>query len=85
MERLQLCAPCLFGLEGPLSDELRRLGAEDVAAENGRVLFRGDESTVAETNLWLRTAERVMIVAGEFSAATFDELFEGTKAIPWER
>ena len=85
MEQFQLCAPCLFGLEGPLSDELRRLGAENVSAENGRVLFSGGNRTVAETNLWLRTAERVMIVAGEFPAATFDELFEGTKAIPWER
>lgn len=85
MDKYKLCAPCLFGLEGPLSDELRRLGMEGVAAENGRVLFDGGIDAAAKANLWLRTAERVMIVTGEFNASNFDELFEGTRAIEWER
>ncbi len=84
MQSLCCCAPCLFGLEGLAADELRRMGAQQVQAENGRVLFAGDWHTLAAANLWLRTAERVEIVLGQFNAATFDELFEGTRALPWE-
>ncbi len=85
MDNLTLCAPCLFGLEGVLADELRRLGMEEVRAENGRVLFSGNIAAASRANLWLRTAERVMIVAGEFRAESFEELFEQTHAIEWER
>jgi len=80
----RLCAPVLLGLEGICADELRRLDFADVAAENGRVLFSGDLTEALRANLWLRTAERVQILLGEFPAATFDQLFEGVKATPLE-
>lgn len=79
-----LCVPCLLGLEGPISDELRRLGMNDVAAENGRVYFKGDAASLAAANICLRTGERVLIEAGRFHATSFDALFESVKAIPWE-
>ena len=82
---LTLCAPCLFGLEGLAADELRYLGMENVRSETGRVLFDGDERALVKANLWLRTAERVYVLVGEFPAPSFDALFEGTKALPWER
>lgn len=85
MERLEFCAPCLFGLEGVLADELKKIEAQNVRAENGRVLFSGTDETLARANLCLRTAERVCIVLGSFRAVTFDQLFEGTKALPFER
>ena len=84
MSRLKLMCPCLFGVESLVADELRRLGYEDVAAQNGRVAFTGDEEAVAAANLNLRCAERVLIVLGEFKAVTFDELFEGVRRLPWE-
>lgn len=79
-----MCAPTLFGLEGVVGDELKRLGMEDIAVENGRAFFSGRAEDMARANLWLRTAERVLVVLGRFPAATFDELFEGVKAIRWE-
>lgn len=82
---LTLCVPCLFGLEGLLADELRRLGLEDVRAENGRVYAAGDERAVAKANLGLRMGERVLVEVGSFEATSFDKLFEQTKALPWER
>ena len=85
MPKLELCAPCLFGLEGPVGNELRHMGVENVRPENGRVRFSGDESAVARVNLRSRFAERVLIELGRFEARTFDELFEGTRALPWER
>ena len=84
-ERYTMCAPCLFGLEGLAADELRRLGMENVAAENGRVFFTGAAADIARANIGLRTAERVLVVAGKCRAETFDELFEGVRAMPWER
>ncbi len=78
------CAPCLFGLEGLVGDELKRLHVENVQVQNGRVIFTGDFETLVRTNLHLRTAERVLIQLGTFRALTFDALFEGTKALPWE-
>ena len=80
-----LCVPCLLGLEGPIAGELRHLNMRSVAAENGRVYFTGDESDVARANVNLRIGERVMIELGRFDAPTFDALFEGTKALPWEQ
>lgn len=80
----RLCVPCLLGLEGPISDELRRLGMEKVSSENGRVYFDGDNKSVATANICLRAGERVLIEAGRFHATTFDALFESVKAIPWE-
>ena len=85
MPMLELCAPCLFGLEGLVGNELRHMGVENVRPENGRVRFSGDENAVARVNLRSRFAERVLIELGRFEAKTFDDLFEGTKALPWER
>ena len=82
---LRFLVPCLFGLEGLAADELRRLGMDDVTADNGRVSFCGDERAIAAANLNLRTGERVLIELGSFDAQSFDALFEGTKALPWER
>ena len=82
---LQFCVPCLFGLEGLAADELRRMDAPSVSAENGRVYFTGDEAMLARANLRLRTGERVLLELGRFEALTFDQLFERTKALPWER
>ena len=85
MPTLELSAPCLFGLEGPVGNELRHMGAENVRPENGRVRFTGDARTIARVNLRSRFAERVLIELGRFEAKTFDALFEGTRALPWER
>jgi len=85
MEQYQFCAPCLFGLEGLLAEELRKIEACDVQAENGRVLFRGDAHLLVRANLWLRTAERVELVMGTFTATTFEQLFQGVKGLPWEQ
>ncbi len=85
MKDIQFCAPCLFGIEGILADELKRMDAGNVQAQNGRVLFTGDESMLARANIGSRYAERIQIVMGEFEAKTFDALFEGTKALEWER
>ncbi len=84
-EMFTYCAPCLFGVEGILADELRRLGADNVCTENGRVLFSGPLEMMARANISSRYAERIQIVMGSFHAVTFDELFEGTRALPWER
>lgn len=84
MKNLQLCAPCLFGLEGLLAEELRQLEARQVQAENGRVLFQGDLNLLARANLCLRTAERVEIVLGSFQAESFEELFQGVRRLPFE-
>ena len=79
------CAPTLFGLEGLVADELRFHGKlEHVTAENGRVLFEGDEHTLAWANLNLRCAERVLFRLASFPANSFGALFEGVRAIPWE-
>ena len=82
---LEFCCPTLFGLEGIVADELRFGGKlTDVRAENGRVLFTGNEQTLIWANMHLRCAERVLIRLASFPADCFDALFEGTKAIPWE-
>ena len=79
-----LCVPCLLGLEGPIADELKRLDMDNVAAENGRVYFTGNDAALARANINLRIGERVLIELGRFDALSFDALFEGTKALPWE-
>ncbi|MBR3289435.1 MAG: class I SAM-dependent RNA methyltransferase [Clostridia bacterium] len=81
---MEFCAPCLFGIEGILGAELKRLGADDVRPENGRVLFSGDTHMLARVNLNSRYAERVQILLGRFRARTFEELFQGVKALPLE-
>ena len=80
----KLCVPCLLGLEGPISDELRRLDMKNVVAENGRVSFSGGARELACANVNLRVGERVLLELGSFEARSFEELFEGTKALPWE-
>ncbi|MBQ5823661.1 MAG: class I SAM-dependent RNA methyltransferase, partial [Clostridia bacterium] len=82
---IDFCIPCLLGMEGFIADELRSLEAENVRAENGRVLFSGDEHILARVNICSRFAERVQIVVGSFKATTFEELFQGTKSLEWER
>ena len=81
----KLVAPCLFGVEGLLSDELKRLGALDVLAGNGRVAFSGDSSMIAKVNIGSRLAERVLILISEFDASTFESLFEGVKSLPFDQ
>ncbi|AZK48033.1 THUMP domain-containing class I SAM-dependent RNA methyltransferase [Paenibacillus lentus] len=81
---LQLIATSPMGLEAVVARELKELGYEDTMVENGRVNFTGDLIDICRCNLWLRTSDRVLIKMGEFSALTFDELFEGTKALPWQ-
>ncbi len=85
MEQLTFCAPCLFGLEGILGDELKRMGAADVRPENGRVLFAGGTEMLARANIASRYAERICVVMGSFAAHTFEELFTHVRALPWER
>lgn len=77
-------SPCHFGLEAVLKRELTELGLEIVSVEDGRVTYRADESAVARANTFLRTTERVLLLVAKFKAETFDELFEKTKALPWE-
>ena len=83
MQKYQLMATAAAGIEALVGKELRRLGY-DTQVENGRVRYQGDMRDILTTNLWLRTADRVKIIVGEFTARTFDELFEQTKALPWE-
>ncbi len=84
MGSLKLIATTSFGLEAIAKRELMDLGYEDLRVENGRVIFTGTEEDIARTNIWLRTADRVLLLMGEFKALTFDELFEKTKALPWD-
>lgn len=84
MRKFELIAPCHFGLEAVLKKEIIELGYEILQVEDGRVLFAGDEEAVCRANLYLRTAERILIKIGSFPAVTFEELFEGTKELPWE-
>ena len=84
MEKFDLIATAAFGLEGVVARELEWLGAEGITTENGRVRFKGDFYMVARANLWLRTADRVLILLAEGKAATFEELFQLTLAVPFE-
>ena len=85
MELFELTAPCHFGLEAVLKREILDLGYEILQVEDGRVTFSGDAEAVAYANLFLRTADRILLKVGRFEARTFEELFEGTKDLPWER
>lgn len=84
MEKLELIAPCHFGLESVLKREVLDLGYEISSVEDGRVSFWGDAQAICEANVFLRTAERILLKVGAFKAETFEELFDKTKAIPWE-
>ncbi len=85
MNRMELIAPCHFGLEAVLKREIIDIGYDIAEVEDGRVTFYGDEEAVCRANIFLRTAERVLLKAGSFHAVTFEELFEKTREIPWER
>ena len=84
MEKLELIAPCHFGLESVLKREVLDLGYEISSVEDGRVSFWGDAQAICDANVFLRTAERILLKVGAFKAETFEELFDKTKAIPWE-
>ena len=84
MKTFEFIAPCHFGLEAVLKREIQDLGYEVSAVEDGRVSFYGDINAVCRANIFLRTAERVLLKAGQFKATTFEELFDKTKDIPWE-
>ncbi|MGS4055204.1 class I SAM-dependent RNA methyltransferase [Staphylococcus pseudintermedius] len=80
----QLLAVCPMGLESIVAKEVQDLGY-DTHVENGRIYFEGDASAIVKANLWLRTADRVKLIVGQFEAVTFDSLFEQTKNLPWEQ
>jgi len=82
MTKFQLVATAAMGLEAIVAEEVRDLGYE-TRVDNGKVYFEGDEMAIARANLWLRVADRVKIVVGEFPAKTFDQLFEGVKSLDW--
>lgn len=79
-----LIAVCAFGLESIVAHELRSLGYTDLTVENGKILFPGTDEDIARCNIWLRTADRVLIQMGAFQALDFEELFQGVRVIPWE-
>ena len=85
MENFELIIPTLFGMEAFVSKEIKRLGYEVLSVEDGRVTFLGGYDAICRSNIWLRTGERVLIKVGEFTALSFDELFETTKALDWSR
>ncbi len=84
-DKINLVAPCLFGVESVAADEFRRMGFEDVVTENGRVLLNGDYNMLARANINSRFAERILINMGQFTATSFTELFDNVKKIEWER
>lgn len=84
MEKLEYIVPCHFGLEAVLKKEIHDLGYEIVSVEDGRVVFTGEKEAICRANVFLRSAERVLIKIGSFHAETFEGLFQGTRALPWE-
>lgn len=84
MQQYEYIAPCHFGLEAVLKKEILALGYEIVKVEDGKVTFRGGIDAICRANIFLRTAERILLKVAEFGATTFDELFEATKSLPWE-
>ena len=84
MTQWNYCVPCLLGLESSIASELRKLQMSEVRSENGRVFFKGNAQDAARANINLRTGERVLIELGQFHAESFEELFEGTRALAWE-
>ena len=84
MEQIQLIATSTFGLEAVVKRELLNLGYKDLMVENGKITFKATEKDIPIANLWLRSADRVLLKMGEFKATSFEELFEKTKALPWD-
>lgn len=84
MEKYEFIAPCHFGMEAMLKKEIMDLNYTITQVEDGRVSFAGDIDAICRANIFLRTAERVLLKVGQFHAETFEELFQGTKSLPWE-
>ncbi len=84
MNNIELIASTTFGLEAVTKRELEALGYKDMKVENGKITFSGTEQDIVKTNIWLRTAERILVKVGEFKALSFEDLFENTKALPWD-
>lgn len=84
MKRYELVVPCHFGLESVTKREIYDLGYEITKVEDGRITFEGDEEAICRANIFLRSAERVLLQVGRFKATSYEELFQGIKAIPWE-
>ncbi len=82
--KLELIATATFGLEAVVKKEIQDLGYKVIKSEDAKITFLGDERAIVRSNLWLRSADRVLLKMGEFTALTFEELFQQTKAIPWE-
>lgn len=85
MERYELIAPCHFGLEAVLKREITDLGYDVIKVEDGRLTFIGDAQAICRANVFLRSAERILLKVGSFRAETYEELFQGTKELPWEK
>ena len=84
MRKYELIAPCHFGMEAVLKREIVDLGYDITEVSDGRITFFGDEEALCRANIFLRTAERILVKVGSFRAESFEELFQGTRAIPWE-
>ena len=84
MQTYELIAPCHFGMESVVKNEIYDLGYEITDVSDGRVTFLGDADAIARANIGLRTAERILLKVGQFEAKTWEELFQGTYALPWE-
>ena len=84
MSEINLIATSTFGLEAIVAGELKKLGYDDCRVQNGRVDFTGEELAICRTNLWMRVADRILVKMGEFKALSFEELFQQTKALPWD-
>ncbi len=85
MENFKLVCPCLLGVEGLVAEELRSMDAKNVEPQNGRVVFDGSDEMLVRANLWSRYGERILVQMATFKALSFEELFQGVKALPWER
>ena len=84
MKKLELIATATFGVEAVVKREIEELGYEIIKSEDAKITFGGDEEAIVKSNLWLRCADRILLKMGEFEARTFEDLFQGTKALPWE-
>lgn len=84
MKEVELIATAAAGVESAVKSEVLKLGFKDVTVENGKIMFKGDIPSIPKSNLWLRCADRVLLKIGEFEALTFEDLFEKTKALPWD-
>jgi len=83
--KLELIATATFGLEAVVKREIQNLGYKIIKSEDAKITYMGDERAIVRSNLWLRSADRVLLKMGEFKSYTFEDLFQQTKAIPWEQ